>query len=131
MIECKGFLCTEFYSQVKSSHPSPNQILLYCQWRTGIYSLNIGIRLCSGLCQDDCIGGDSGPNCKKLCKNYGSGDQLLFIGRSGSNVGAFYLYRATSAGLMVCSHCMRLGTGLGLGSNGFLYYAMCSVHTTQ
>ena len=33
------------------------------------------------------------------CKNYGSSDQLMFIGCSGSNHSAFYLYRATNAGL--------------------------------
>ena len=34
-------------------------------------------------------------------KNYGSSDQLTFISQSGSNCSAFYLYRATSAGLSV------------------------------
>ena len=37
----------------------------------------------------------------QYCKNYGSSDQLTFISQSGSNCSAFYLYRATSAGLSV------------------------------
>ena len=32
-------------------------------------------------------------------KNYGSSDQLTFIGHSGSSHSVFYLYRAISVGL--------------------------------
>ena len=34
-----------------------------------------------------------------VCKNYSSGDQLMFIDCSGSSRSAFYLYRSTSVGL--------------------------------
>ena len=106
-LSARASFVLNFIHKCKSSHPSPNQILLYCQWRPGIYSLNIGIRLCLGLCRDGCYGGDSVPNFKKLCKNYSSSDQLVFIGHSGSN--AFYLYSATSGGPKWHPSLMRIG----------------------
>ena len=45
----------------------------------------------------------SPPIVTVFCKNYGSSDQLTFIGRSGSNRSAFYLCRATCVGLSCTS----------------------------
>ena len=54
---------------------------------------------------------------KASCKNYGSSDQLTFIGRCGFNPTAFYLYRATNAGLsctpLLCA-CVSIKRGVAL-----------------
>ena len=103
------FKMLEIYSLLFLYLPSGIKFNIYNLTGIGRCPNLVPQRTISGKPQKNCISLliSFGPNqqtqsyahLQHLCKNYGGSDQLTSIGRSGSNHGAFYLYRATTARL--------------------------------